>query len=211
LSSSYWRIGMMGVAVDGIIGREAEGKVVALGPGTTEGLKIGDRVGWLSIGAYAEYTAVPDTLAYPIPADIEPGITAASLMQGLTAMSLIHKVTQVKKGDWVLVHAAAGGVGLWLCQLLSNMGVKVIGTASTAEKLQLAKDNGASHVLNYKEEGDLVQKIQEITGEHGVDIVFDGIGKDQTENNVNAVANNGMIVTYGAAVRLPLCDLGCMN
>ncbi|CAI6341365.1 unnamed protein product [Periconia digitata] len=198
----YWRMGMMGMAPNGIIGREGEGRIVALGPGNHRGLNIGDRVGWLSMGAYAEYTAVPAPLAHRLPADIEPGIAAASLMQGLTALALIHKVTQVKEGDWILVHAAAGGVGSWLCQLLSPLGVKIIATASTPEKLQLAKDRGAQYIVNYKE-AEFVEQIQQITGQHGVDVVFDGIGREQTENNMNLVAKNGSIITYGAASGAP--------
>lgn len=190
----------MGFAPNGIIGREAEGTIVSTGPGNVNRLKIGDRVVWLSMGAYAEYTAVPSSLAYPVPSDIAPGVAAASLMQGLTSLCLVDKLLHVKEGDWVLVHAAAGGVGLWLCQLLKSMGVKTIGTASTAEKIQLAKDNGADYVINYKEEKDLVGRIMEITHGQGVNIIYDGIGKDQTENNVNTVANGGTIVTYGAAV-----------
>jgi NADPH2:quinone reductase len=190
----------MGVAPNGIIGREAEGHIVSTGPGDVAGLKVGDRVVWLSLGGYAEYTAVPSSLAFPVPSDVEPGIAAAALLQGLFALSLVEKITQVKKDDWVLVHAAAGGVGLWLCQLLGAQGAKTIGTASTAEKLALAKDNGADYVINYREEKDLVAKIQEITQGHGVDIIFDGIGKDQTENNAHVVAQHGTIVTYGMAV-----------
>jgi NADPH2:quinone reductase len=168
----------MGVAPNGIIGREAEGHIVSTGPGDVDGLKVGDRVVWLSLGGYAAYTAVPSSLAFPVPSDVEPGIAAAALLQGLFALSLVEKITQVKKDDWVLVHAAAGGVGLWLCQLLRAQGAKTIGTASTAEKLALAKDNGADYVINYREEKDLVARIQEITQGHGVDIIFDSIGKD---------------------------------
>ncbi|KAJ4302896.1 NADPH:quinone reductase [Kalmusia sp. IMI 367209] len=196
----YWRIGMMGVAPNGIIGREAEGTVVSTGPGSVDGLKVGDRVVWLSLGGYAEYTAVPSSSAYLVPSDVEPGVAAAALLQGLFSLTLVDKVAPVKEGDWVLVHAAAGGVGLWLCQLLKARGARTIGTASTAEKINLAKKNGADHVINYQEEKNLVKKIEEITEGHGIDIIYDGIGKDQTENNVNVVAKHGTIVTYGAAV-----------
>jgi NADPH:quinone reductase len=191
---------MMGTAPDGIIGREAEGTVVSTGPGSVNGLKVGDRVVWLAMGGYAEYTAVPAPMAYRVPAGVKPGVAAAALLQGLFSMSLCHKIVQIKEGDWVLVHAAAGGVGLWLCQLLKILGAKTIGTASTAEKIKLATENGADYTINYKEETDLVKRIKEITGGHGVDIVYDGIGKDQTENNVDVIAKNGTIVTYGAAV-----------
>ncbi len=196
----YWRIGMMGFAPGGIIGREAEGTVLSTGPGRVSNLQVGDRVVYLAMGDYAEYTAVPAATAYVIPAEIEPGVAAAALMQGLTALNLTRKIYQVKKGDWALVHAAAGGTGLWLCQLLKAQGVKTIGTAGTAEKIQLAMENGADFVINYHEEKNLVKRVEEITGGHGVDVVYNGVGKDQTENNVNVVANDGIIVTYGVAV-----------
>lgn len=195
----------MGYTAEGIIGREAEGTIVSTGPGSINNnppLKIGDRVVWLAMGGYAEYTAVPASMAYIVPGNIEPGIAAAALLQGLTAFNLTHRIYQVKKGDWALVHAAAGGTGLWLCQLLKKtLGAKIIGTASTAEKIQLAKENGADYMINYLEEKDLVKRVEEITGGKGVDVVYDGIGKDQTENNVNVVARDGTIVTYGVAVR----------
>ena len=190
----------MGFAPGGIIGREAEGTVLSTGPGSVNDLKVGDRVVWLAMGGYAEYTAVPASMAYVVPSDVKPGIAAAALLQGLYALTLTHRIYQVKQGDWVLVHAAAGGVGLWLCQLLKALGAQTIGTVSTAEKMKLAKENGADSMINYKEEKDLVKRVEEITRGQGVNVVYDSIGKDQTENNVKVVAKHGTIVTYGAAV-----------
>ena len=190
----------MGYAPNGILGREGEGTIVSMGGGTVNNLKVGDRVAWLDLGGYAEYTAVPAWLAYTVPSDLEPGIGAASLLQGLTALNLTHKVYEVKRGDWVLVHAAAGGVGLWLCQLVKALGAKTIGTAGTAEKMQLAKDNGADFVINYTQNKNLSKAIDDITGGQGVNVIYDGIGKDQAENNLDIVATNGTIVTYGVAV-----------
>jgi len=103
----------------------------------------------------------------------------------------------VKKGDWVLVHAAAGGVGLWLCQLLKAVGARIIGTASTAEKIELAKKNGAEFMINYKEETEFVKRVNEITGGEGVAVVFDSTGKDQFENDLEVVARKGTVVSYG--------------
>ncbi len=190
----------MGFVPGGIIGREAEGTVLSTGPGRVNDLKVGDRVVWLAMGGYAEYTVVPASMAYVVPSDVKPGVAAAALLQGLTALTLTHRIYQVKKGDWVLVHAAAGGVGLWLCQLLKALGAKTIGTVSTAEKMKLAEENGADFMINYSEEKDLVKRVREITGGQGVNVVYDSIGKDQAENNVNVVAKHGTIVTYGAAV-----------
>jgi NADPH2:quinone reductase len=122
-----------------MLGREAEGTIVATGPDTPHGLKTGDRVVYLSEATYAEYTAAPAAKAIKIPSEIEPTIASAALLQGLTALTLIREAYHVQKGDWILVHAAAGGVGLWLCQLLAAVGAKTIATASTPEKLELAK------------------------------------------------------------------------
>lgn len=191
---------MMGFPPGGILGREAEGTVVSTRRGSVNDLKVGDRVVWLAMGGYAEYTAVPASMVYVVPTDVKPGVAAAALLQDLTALTLTHRIYQVKRGDWALVHAAAGGVGLWLCQLLKALGAKTIGTASTAEKIKLAKENGADSMINYNEEKDLVKRVEEITGGQGVNVVYDSIGKDQTENNVNVVAKHGTIMTYGAAV-----------
>lgn len=191
---------MMGFPPGGIPGREAEGTVLSVGPGSVNDLKVGDRVVWLAMGGYAEYTAVPASKTYVIPSDVKPGVAAAALLQGLTAFTLTHRIYPVKRGDWVLVHAAAGGVGLLLCQILKSLGANTIGTASTAEKIQLAKENGAAYMINYREEKDLVKRVEEITGGEGVKVVYDSVGKDQTENNVNVVAKHGTIVTYGASV-----------
>ena len=190
----------MGQAPNGIIGREAEGTILSTGGGNINDLKVGDRVVWLSIGGYAEYTAVPVITTYAVPPEVKPGVAAAALLQGLTALTLSHRICQVKKGDWVLVHAAAGGVGLWLCQLLRAIGANTIGTASTPEKIQLAKNNGADFMINYKEESDLVQRVVEITSGQGVSVAYDSVGKDQTQNNVEVVAKGGTIVGYGASV-----------
>lgn len=186
----------------GILGREAEGIILSTGPKNYQNLnlKVGDRVVWLAIGGYAEYTSVPAPMVYKIPSDIKPGVAAAALLQGLTAFILTHEVYHVQKDDWVLVHAAAAGVGLWLCQILKNLGAQTIGTASAAEKIKLAKENGAGWVINYKEEEDLSKRVMEITNGKGVNAVYDSIGKDQFENNLEVVAQNGIIVNYGASV-----------
>jgi NADPH2:quinone reductase len=146
---------------------------------------------------------VPAAKAYIIPSGLEPGIAAAALLQGLTALTLIREAYHVQKGDWVLVHAAAGGVGLWLCQLLKAVGARTIGTSSTQEKMDLAKANGAEFMVNYKTETDFVGKIKEITGGEGVRVVFDSTGKDQFENDLEVVGRKGTVVSYGNSVSPP--------
>jgi NADPH2:quinone reductase len=163
-------------------------------------MKTGDKVVWLHTGAYAEYTSVPASKVHPVPSGLAPGLAAASLLQGLTALTLIREAHLVKKNDWVLVHAAAGGVGLWLCQLLKAVGARTIGTSSTEEKMKEAMENGAAHMVNYKTEQDFVGKIKELTGGEGVAVVFDSTGKDQFENDLEVVARKGSVVSFGNSV-----------
>ena len=176
--------------------------MIATGSGNLYNLKVGDRVVYMGTGAYAEYTATPSAKAHIVPAALEPGIAAAALLQGLTALTLIREAYAVQKDDWVLVHAAAGGVGLWLCQLLRAVGARTIGTASTEEKLELARKNGANVLINYKEEKDFVGKVKEITGGEGVKVVFDSTGKDQFENDLEVVARKGSVISYGNSVSI---------
>ncbi|TVY39133.1 putative quinone oxidoreductase [Lachnellula subtilissima] len=173
---TYFRTGLYPAPKPEILGREAEGTILSTGPsGNLYNLKPNDRVVWLGTGAYAEYSAVPASKAVLIPSALPAGIAAASLLQGLTALTMIRESYHVQKGEWILVHAAAGGVGLWLCQLLRVVGARTIGTASTVEKLELAKANGAEVVINYKTETDL----------------------DQFENDLEVVARKGTIVSFG--------------
>ncbi|KAI0021533.1 NAD(P)-binding protein [Xylariomycetidae sp. FL0641] len=181
-----------------ILGRDAEGTIVKTGGGETFGLKEGDRVVFLSEGSYAEYTAAAAKTAVKLPADLPPRVGVAALLQGLTALTLVREAHPVKKGDWVLVHAAAGGTGLWLCQLLRAIGAKVIGTASTAEKVALATQAGAEHMINYAHE-DVKAKVQELTGGAGVVAVFDGVGKSTFDLSLECVARKGSLVSFGNA------------
>lgn len=193
---TYFRTGLYPAPKPEILGREAEGTIISTGSGNLYNLKTGDRVVWLGTSAYAEYSSIPAAKAHIIPPSLEPGIAAAALLQGLTALTLIREAYFVQKGEWVLVHAAAGGVGLWLCQLLRSVGAKVIGTASTADKIELAKKNGADYMVNYKSE-DLVAKVKELTEGEGVKVIFDSTGKDQFENDLEVVGRKGTVVSYG--------------
>ncbi|KAI1768282.1 NAD(P)-binding protein [Hypoxylon sp. FL1150] len=181
-----------------ILGREAEGTVVKTGGGETYGLKEGDRVVWMGEGAYAEYTNVPAKTAIKIPDGVAPKVAAASLLQGLTALAFVREAHPVQKGDWVLVHAAAGGTGLWLVQLLKSIGANTIGTASTQEKVDLALRAGAAHVVNYSHE-DVKAKVLELTGGQGVAAVFDGVGKSTFDLSLECLARKGSLVSFGNA------------
>jgi len=187
-----------------ILGREAAGTIVSVGEGEMYGLKEGDRVAYLATGAYQQYTAVPTMHVGKLPESISDEKAAAALLQGLTALTLIREAHHVNKGDWVLVHAAAGGVGLWLCQLLKAVGAKTIGTASTEEKRALAKKAGAEVVLEYAadmEGGEkaFVAKVKELTGGEGVAAVFDGVGKATFDVSLECVARKGSMISFGNA------------
>lgn len=181
-----------------MLGRESEGTVVATGPGEVHSLAPGDRVVCLSEATYAEYTAAPAAKAARIPADLPPKTAAGALLQGLTALTLIREAHHVQAGDWVLVHAAAGGTGLWLCQLLKAVGANVIGTASTAEKVKLASQAGATHMVNYSHE-DVKARVDELTGGKGVVAVFDGVGKSTFDLSLDCVARKGSLISFGNA------------
>ncbi|KXL50060.1 hypothetical protein M433DRAFT_141418 [Acidomyces richmondensis BFW] len=181
-----------------ILGREAEGTVVKTGSGDTFGIKDGDRVVYMGEGTYAEYTATPAAKAVKVPPSIDPHVSAAALLQGLTALTLIRESHPVKKGDWVLVHAAAGGTGLLLCQLLKAVGAYTIGTASTTEKVENAKRAGATYVINYSQD-DVKSKVMELTNGQGVIAVFDGVGKSTFDLSLDCLARKGSMISFGNA------------
>lgn len=165
-------------------------------------MKEGDRVFWMAEGAYAEYSAMPAGKAAKLPESIPKKIGAAALLQGLTALTLIRESHHVKKGNWVLVHAAAGGVGLWLCQLLRAVGANTIGTASTQEKVDAATKAGATHMINYSKD-DVKSKVMELTDNKGVIAVFDGVGKSTFDVSLECVARLGSLISFGNASGAP--------
>ena len=195
---TYFRSGLYTTPKPEILGREAEGHIVSAGPGNTYDLSTGDHVVGMASSTYAEYTAMPAAKAIKIPKDIPESHAAAAILQGLTALTLVRETHPVKKGDWVLVHAAAGGVGLWLCQILRAIGAKTIGTASTADKIKLAKENGAGEMIDYSHEN-VVERVKELTGGEGVAAVFDGVGKSTFDDSLECVARKGTMVSFGNA------------
>lgn len=184
-----------------ILGREGAGTVAAVGANVPSDLAVGTRVAYMGQFAYAEYVPVTSNYTVPIPDSIDTKTAAASLLQALTAVTLIRDAYAVQRGDWILVTAAAGGVGLWLCQLLKAIGARVIATASTEEKRQLAKENGAEVLLEYYAEDRqvFVDKVLEITGGEGVHAVFDSVGKDTFDSSLSVVRRKGTMVSYGNA------------
>ena len=199
---TYFRTGLYQSPKPEILGREAAGTVVSLGPGANPyNFKVGDRVAWLGTGSYAEYTAVSAEKTVKIPDGITDETIMASLLSGLTILTFAKETYAVKKGDWVLLHAAAGGAGFLMTQVLKSIGAKVIGTAGGPEKCQLVKSLGADVVIDYRsEEGkDWVKKVKEATDGRGVDVVYDSVGKDTWEGSLEAVKRKGMIVWFGNA------------
>ncbi|KAF2690421.1 NAD(P)-binding protein [Lentithecium fluviatile CBS 122367] len=184
-----------------VLGREGAGTIAALGANAPSDLQVGGRVAYMGQSAYAEYTAVSSTYTVPLPTSISTKIAAAALLQALTAVTLIREAYPVKRGDWVLVTAAAGGVGLWLCQLLKAVGARTIAAASSPEKRELAKKNGAEILVDYHEDDreKFTKEILEITGGEGVHAVFDSVGKVTFDSSLAAVRRKGSMVSFGNA------------
>jgi len=181
------------------IGLEAAGVVDAVGP-EVDDLKEGDRVAYASppLGAYAEARVMPADRVVRLPDSIDDRQAAAMMLQGMTVEYLIRRTYPVKKGETVLFHAAAGGVGLIACQWLKALGATVIGTVGTDEKAELARAHGCDHPINYNTE-DFVARVKEITDGKGVPVVYDGVGKATFEGSLDCLRPRGLLVLYGNA------------
>jgi len=173
--------------------------VTAIGADVT-GYQEGDHVAWAMVpgAGYAEQVIVPATRAVPVPAGIDDETAAAVLLQGLTAHYLTRSTYPVRSGETALVHAAAGGVGLLLTQVLSAQGVRVIATTSTEEKAALAREAGAADVIRYDRE-DVASEVSRLTDGHKVDVVYDGVGRATFDGSIDSLRPRGMFVLYGAA------------
>jgi len=177
-------------------GGEGAGTVLAVGDGVTD-FAAGDRVAWSTgQGSYAEQAVLPARSAVPVPRGIDLKIAAAVMLQGMTAHYLTHSTFPVQEGNVAVVHAAAGGVGLLLTQLIKRRGGVIVATTSTTQKALLARQAGADHVTSYEEFGEAVRRI---TGERGADVVYDGVGKDTFDHSLAALRPRGMMVLYGAS------------
>ena len=195
----YHRNGLYPVPLPSGIGLEAAGVVERLGPGVTD-VRVGDRVAYASapIGAYAEWRAYPAERLVALPAGISDSQAAAMMLRGMTVEYLIRRTFRVEAGHTVLVHAAAGGVGLIACQWLKQLGAIVIGTAGGPEKAALAKQHGCDSVIDYRRE-DIAARTRELTGGAGVRVVYDGIGRDTFQASLDSLAPRGMFVSFGNA------------
>ena len=185
-----------------IIGVEGAGVVKAVGPGVTE-VKVGDDVTYCTApGTYAEMAVVPAWRLIKRPAGVDAKAGAAAILQGMTAHYLCHSTYPVQKGDRVIVHAGAGGMGLLLTQMIKKLGGYVFSTVSTDEKAELAKGAGADHVILYTKE-DFAEVVKKATGGEGVMAVYDGVGKTTFNQSIASLGRRGHMVLYGAASGAP--------
>jgi len=192
----YRRAGKYPVELPGIPGAEASGTVAAIGAGVTE-VAVGDRVAFPdNTGGYAEYVIAPAAKCLPVPDGIDDLTAAAIPMQLLTAHYLVDGSYQLEAGDTCLIHAGAGGVGLVLTQLAKLRGARVITTVSTPEKAELSKDAGADHVIGYE---NFETVVRDITDGVGVNVVYDGVGKDTFDGSLASLRTRGMLVSFGSA------------
>jgi len=194
----YFCEGRYPAPVPFINGQEGAGIVVATGADAGQ-IKVGDRVAYTGVlGSYAEYAAVPAERLVRIPEELDFTQAAAAMLQGMTAHYLCHSTYPVKSGETVLVHAAAGGVGLLLVQMCKRLGARVIGTAGSEEKARLAHDAGADEVIIYTEQN-FEAETKRLTDNQGVHVVYDGVGKDTFAGGLNVLRPRGYMVIFGGA------------
>jgi NADPH2:quinone reductase len=192
----YQRSGQYKLALPLTLGLEAGGTVTAIGPNVTE-VKVGDKVAYAGVpGAYAQYAAVPAARLVVLPAGLSTRQGAAAMLQGLTAHYLACSTYPLKSGDTCLVHAAAGGVGLLLCQIAKMRGARAIGTVSTEEKAKLAREAGASDVILYTKQ-DFEAEVKRLTDGKGLQVVYDSVGQTTFDKGFNCLAPRGMMALYG--------------
>jgi NADPH2:quinone reductase len=208
---TYQRSGLYPMPLPSVAGNEGAGVVEAVGAGVTD-LKAGDRITYTGLpGSYCEQRVVPADRMVKLPQGISEEQAASMLLKGLTVHYLIFSTFKVSKGDTVLWHAAAGGVGLIACQWLKALGVTTIATAGSPEKMALAKAHGADHVINYASE-DFAKRVKEITGGKGVPVVYDGVGKSTWEGSLDCLRPRGLMVTFGnASGPVPPVNLGILS
>ncbi len=207
----YFRTGLYKASLPMAIGSEAAGTVEAVGEGVTE-IAAGDRVAYaMARGSYAEYAVVPAAQLVKIPRHVDFHTAAAAMLQGMTAHYLTHSTFPLKAGDTCLVHAAAGGAGGLIVQLAKNLGARVFGTVSTAEKAQIARDAGADEIILYTEQ-EFDVEARRLTGGRGVDVVYDSVGKTTFEKSLNALRPRGTLALFGqSSGPVPAFDPAILN
>jgi len=207
---TYHRTGLYPLELPAVLGREAAGVVEQVGPEVAD-FRVGDRAAYaLYPGSYAEARVIPADRLVPLPAGVDERTAAAVLLKGLTAHYLLRRTRRVESGETVLIHAAAGGVGLIACQWAKHLGATVIGTVGTEQKAALARAHGCDHPLLYDEE-DLVSRVRELTGGRGVPVVYDSVGQATFEGSLDCLAPLGMLVTFGqSSGAVPPLNLGLL-
>ncbi|TCS64860.1 quinone oxidoreductase family protein [Varunaivibrio sulfuroxidans] len=195
----YMRTGLYPLTLPAVLGMEGAGVVIAVGEGV-ENVKPGARVAYAAqpVGAYAQSRLIPADRLVTLPDDISDPVAAAMMLQGLTAQYLLRRTYRVKPGDTVLIHAAAGGVGLIVCQWAKHLGARVIGTVGSDEKAEIARQHGCDFPIVYTREN-FTNRVREITGGAGVPVVYDSIGKDTFMGSLDCLAPMGVMVTFGNA------------
>ncbi|VWX57144.1 Quinone oxidoreductase [Burkholderiales bacterium 8X] len=211
---TYQRSGLYPFKMPLLLGMEAAGVVEAVGEGVTH-LQVGDRAAYASQppGAYTELRVMPAVNVCKLPDAISFETGAAMMLKGLTAQYLLKKTLPVEglqKGDFILFHAAAGGVGLIACQWAKALGLQLIGTAGSDTKCQLALEHGAAHAINYSREN-FAERVREITGGQGVKVVYDSVGKDTFESSIDSLRPFGLLAIFGnGSGPVPPVDLGLL-
>lgn len=208
---TYHRNGLYPLPLPAVIGMEAGGIVDATGPDVVA-VKVGDRVAYCMIlGAYAQYAVVPADQLVPVPDQLSTELAAALLLQGMTAHYLAFSTYPLKPGDAALVHAAAGGVGLLLVQMAKRAGARVLATAGNAEKAALARQAGADAVILYSQE-DFETEVKDLTGNRGVDVVYDSVGQATFAKSLNCLRPRGLMCLFGqSSGPVPPIDLQILN
>ena len=192
----YQRTGLYKGELPVRLGLEGGGVVEEVGPGVTT-VKVGERAAWTGIpGSYATHNVVPADRLVTLPGGLDGRAGAAAMLQGMTAHYLAFSTYPLKPGDTCVVHAAAGGVGLLLCQMAKRAGARVFGTVSTEEKARLAREAGADEVILYTKR-DFEAEVKRLTGGKGVQVVYDSVGKDTFEKSLSCLAPRGYLVLYG--------------
>ena len=208
----YQRTGLYPLKLPHALGMEASGTIEAVGDGVTH-LKPGMRAAYAANppGAYCEVRVMPAAQVCPMPDGVSFDDAAGAMLKGLTTQYLFHRTNPLSKGDTVLFHAAAGGVGLIACQWARSEGITLIGTAGSDEKCALAIEHGAAHCINYRD-GDWVAKVRDLTGGKGVDAVMDGVGKDTFEGSLDSLRPLGMLMSFGnASGPVPPFNIGMLG
>jgi len=209
---TYHRSGLYPLpSLPAVLGREAAGTVEAVGPGVA-GLAVGNRVAYaLEAGAYSEQRVIAADRVVRLPPEIDDRQAAAMMLKGLTAHYLLRRTYRVEPGDTVLIHAAAGGVGLIACQWAKRLGATVIGTVGSPEKAELARAHGCDHPILYREQ-DFVARVRELTGGRGVPVVYDSVGVTTFERSLDCLQPLGLMVSFGqSSGPIPPVNIGILS